>query len=430
MNAVTPPTTGVSPREKQLPTILQLIFSILAVIILFSGAILFAFVGFVRRSDPLYNPVTAMQWAASMAFGAFLVLPSILFAYLRLKNGVHSQPLFGGRRINWVLFSSLLLLTMPAILLLGNSIASNEDLAWIFLPPLHVMALTLPIFWLVSLALRGLSAGSPQRTWGVFDVGLVLGPGIILILELFALLIIGLLFLAYLTTQPELMDELTNLLDRFSMGSPDPDLVLRTLEPYLTQPIFIFTAIGFASVLVPIVEELFKPIGVWFLAGYNLTPSQGFAAGVLSGAGYALFENLVLSSGTADWAVAVTTRAGTAVVHICTTALMGWALVQAWTEKKYLRLIATYLFAVVVHGVWNGVALLGTGGLQFTDIESFYTSMESTYGFVIIVLVAMVIGLFALLLVFNRRLRHADAREEILDDVHSSEPRDQNPLVM
>lgn len=430
MNPASPSSHIEAESGYHLPSVLQFTFSILAVILLLMGALLFGLMGFLQRSDSLYNPVAEMQWAASFSLGAILVLPSIYYSFRRLRGASRTQPSLGEVRLNWVLFSTLLLLTMPAVILLGNFISLNDDLAWILLPPLHLLAIVLPIFWLVSLALRGLSPGSPQRAWGVFDVGLVLGPGLILILELAAMLIVGILIFGYVVSQPELFEELTNLAQRLSVAPPDPELVLRILEPYLTGPIFLFLALGFASVLIPIIEELLKPIGVWFLSGSRISPAEGFAAGVLSGAGYALFENLALSSGGADWALAVTTRAGTAVIHICTTALMGWALTLAWTKREYIKLIATFLFVVFIHGLWNGLALFGVSTNPFVDFQSIPTSTSGVAGFAVIGLIAIIIILFFLLMLFNRRLRKASVGEENYENGSLDDDQEEPPLVM
>jgi hypothetical protein len=48
---------------------------------------------------------------------------------------------------------------------------------------------------------------------------------------------------------------------------------------------------------------------------------------------------------------------GTAVIHILNTGMVGWALVLAWREGRYLRLGITYLGAVLVHALWNSLAL-------------------------------------------------------------------------
>ena len=105
------------------------------------------------------------------------------------------------------------------------------------------------------------------------------------------------------------------------------------------------------------IEEQIKPIGVWLLAGRQLTPAEGYALGALSGAGYALVESLFLTSSGQDWTVIILARIGTSAVHILTAGLMGWALATAWGEARYLRLGAVYLLAVLIHGLWNGLTI-------------------------------------------------------------------------
>jgi hypothetical protein len=77
----------------------------------------------------------------------------------------------------------------------------------------------------------------------------------------------------------------------------------------------------------------------------------------LSGAGYALFESLALTSGGQEWPALMVARIGTAAVHILTTAITGWALVQAWRYRRYLLLGLTYLTSVAIHGLWNGLTI-------------------------------------------------------------------------
>jgi RsiW-degrading membrane proteinase PrsW (M82 family) len=142
--------------------------------------------------------------------------------------------------------------------------------------------------------------------------------------------------------------------------NPDlnPDELLAALAPVLLTPRALALALLFVSVLVPLIEELFKPIGVWLLFGRKLTPAAGFAAGAISGAGYALFESLALTLGGDSWATVVLARVGTAAVHILTSAITGWALVQAWQKRDFLRLLFAYTFGVILHGLWNGLAVV------------------------------------------------------------------------
>jgi hypothetical protein len=122
----------------------------------------------------------------------------------------------------------------------------------------------------------------------------------------------------------------------------------------------IYGVFAFGAGIVPLIEELLKPIGVWLLAGARPSPAQGFAAGVLCGAGYALFESMTLASNPQGWAGLVFARIGTGVIHVYTAGLTGWAISLAWRDGRYLRLGAAYLTACLIHSLWNTLALLAS----------------------------------------------------------------------
>src|SRR4030095_3220829 len=119
-------------------------------------------------------------------------------------------------------------------------------------------------------------------------------------------------------------------------------------------------ALLYIAILVPALEEIFKPLGVWLLAGKLKSPAQGFTLGALSGAGYALIETIGVSSQTVEWASLLFSRIGTGVLHITTSALMGAAIVLAWRERRYLWLLGIYILAVALHGLWNALAITYT----------------------------------------------------------------------
>jgi RsiW-degrading membrane proteinase PrsW (M82 family) len=139
----------------------------------------------------------------------------------------------------------------------------------------------------------------------------------------------------------------------------DPHLLLRSLAPYLARPAVIYIALVYIAGIVPLIEEVLKPLGVWLLVGRALSPAAGFAAGALSGAGYALFESLALAAGGGEeWAFQAFVRSGTGLVHIATAGLTGYALALAWRENRYIRLGVAYLLSVTLHSLWNGLTVI------------------------------------------------------------------------
>ncbi len=83
----------------------------------------------------------------------------------------------------------------------------------------------------------------------------------------------------------------------------------------------------FFSVMIPMLEELVKPLAVWLFGNQISTPAQGFALGALCGASFALLETFGVSAQSDDWTTLLLTRLGTDILHVTTAALMGAAIV-------------------------------------------------------------------------------------------------------
>jgi hypothetical protein len=298
---------------------------------------------------------------------ALVVLPSAGYAFMRLigRPVARQIPLPGWMR------PTLLILILPAVMAAGYFASRSQQLSWLVLPPLHILAVGLPVLWVVYLALRDLPAGSPQRVWGLFGSGAVLAPVLAFTAEIL-LLLAGILALGvWVSTQPGLVQELSELVARLQQAGSSPAVLEQILTPYLARPAVWFVVFAYVGVLVPMLEELIKPVGVWLLAGRALTPAEGWAAGVLSGAGFALAESLMLASRGDDWAFLVFARIGTGIIHTLTAGMLGWALAVAWRDGRYGRLGGVYLAAVGVHALWNGLTIASTAsvlaaqGIQF-----------------------------------------------------------------
>jgi len=132
------------------------------------------------------------------------------------------------------------------------------------------------------------------------------------------------------------------------------------------MPSVIFLVLTFSAVVVPVIEELLKPIGVWLLAGRKLPPAAGFVAGAISGAAYGFIESLVLTTNDQQWASMMFARVGTSVIHIFTSALTGWAIVQTWGRKRYKTFFLSTFAAVCIHGLWNALIVAAS----FTTLAS------------------------------------------------------------
>lgn len=344
------------------PSLLQFILSLLTAFVLIGAAIVVIISAVFRSSTHAAgasDSTGSFMVAASLAFAGVLVLPSAWYAWKHIAYPEEVAVLRPrGTRFGLIL-TIVVIILLVGTLLLGNWSAQNHRLTWLALPLLNIFATGLPALWTIYIGTHGLIPSQPRRQWGVFASGLVLGPLIISVLELFALAFIGLLAVLWMMLNPTLANQLYGAAIRLQNPGQDLNAVARIMLPLLLDPGVLFLGFAFISVLVPLLEEALKPIGVWFLSRQKITPAQGFAYGVLSGAGYGLFENLVsTSSGGTEWALVAAARISALVLHSFTAGLLGWALASAWSEKRYLRLGIAYAIAVIAHGLWNGLAIV------------------------------------------------------------------------
>ena len=215
--------------------------------------------------------------------------------------------------------------------------------------------------------------------------------------------------LLWVMLDPILSSQLNGLVFRLQNSAQDMDAILNSLIPFLINPGVLFIGFAFISLLVPLVEEIFKPIGVWFLAGQKITPAQGFGYGVISGAGFALFENLGnTSAGGELWASLAASRISTLLLHCFTAGLVGWALASAWTQRRYLRLGITYAIAVLVHGLWNGMAVLSlVSSLQDQIGISIPTGLQQIGSLAYVVIIALGVLVLVFYIGINAVLRRS-----------------------
>jgi len=302
---------------------------------------------------------------------------------------------------NWQLI--ILVLAAAAALLIGYQITGMKTFDWIVLPILTLPAIVFPLAVLLALGTRKLPFGTHWQTWNVLGLAMTLGPLILFTLEIFIALVIFAFVVAYVVAQPELALELQRLSQQIMILGPESEATRDLIAPFMTQPGVMAMALIYIAVLVPAIEEIFKPIGVWFFAG-KLEPAQGLTLGALSGAGYALIETIGVTSQTSEWASLLFSRIGTGLLHITTSALMGAAIVLAWRERRYLRLLATYLFAVLLHGLWNSLAIIFT----FSTLAELFEQpgpLSTIQPAMIIAMAVLAAALFVILVMSNRRMR-------------------------
>jgi hypothetical protein len=278
-------------------------------------------------------------------------------------------------------------------------------LSWIVLPFLTMLVIIPPIWLLFGVASNGIALGPRWRFFTVLGLSMTLGPFIMIVLEIVVLTVIVVAGAVYLTTtQPTLIADIERMSNLINQGMNEEAMVAM-LGPYLANPILISVVFGYIALLVPLIEELFKPLAVWLFARQIESPAQGFALGILSGAAFALVESLNASAdGTTSWALIVGARTGTSVLHMMVSGLVGWGIVAAFKEKRASRFFASYITAVLIHGIWNASAI----GAGLSTIGEAIGRPEWLFNFAPALLCGLVtlgVGVIALLIASNRRLR-------------------------
>jgi len=302
------------------------------------------------------------------------------------------------------------------------TLAKVPWLNWLFLPVLTIIVIVPPVWLFVGTAANGIELGPRWRFFSVLGLSMTVSPFMMVILEFMLLAVIIVAGSVYAAlTRPEIVLEF-EALNIAIQSAASEEVIVNLLAPYLSNPFLIAVGIGYIALLVPMIEELLKPLAVWLFARQVESPAQGFVLGALSGAGFALVESLNASSdGTTSWAIIVGARTGTSVLHIMTSALVGWGIASAFKEKRARRFFAPYTAAVLIHGVWNASA----AGAGLSTVGQFIGKPEWLFNFgpaLLCGLVVMGIGVIALLVASNRKIRAQAKSAQIEEEVKVESP--------
>ncbi len=125
-------------------------------------------------------------------------------------------------------------------------------------------------------------------------------------------------------------------------------------------------------VVAPVTEEFTKALVflALMLTNHIDNETDGLIYGAATGLGFATLENLLYYAGAADaealLGLIVIRTLFTALVHCISSALIGMAVGYARHRSKLkwpIFLTIGYIFAVICHGTWNGLATIsGFGG--------------------------------------------------------------------
>ena len=398
------PANPPAPKNNPMhwPSMLAAIGGILTILTVAGGAALFLISGLVST----FNPETAsdetvmlLSYSITGILVSILVLPVVILAVRRLSG----RAARGERPLRFFRIKNpqRLIWLYPLLVLAGYLLQSISGLDLALLPLVNVLVLSIPVAWLVWLGMKNLQPSSLQRNWTTFGLGMTISPILIIFLELVAL-VVGLIVFSLLvaTLFPEVVgqiEEFANLLESAAVTMEVPEQEIIDL---VQSPAVIGGLLLFASVVVPLIEEAIKPLGVWLLAGRELTPQDGWVLGLLSGAGFALIENLGNLAVGAGWTFLMLARAGAAGLHIFNSAIIGYTFVLSRRQKRWKPFILAFLGTLVLHALWNAVAVVAT-------VQSLSSTTQIGMGWpliYVVILSAAAIGTYIAIDRFNRHL--------------------------
>lgn len=385
---------------------LSILFIIgMGILFLLTLTVTLALASFISLFGGTGNAAAEMISSFSFGFLTLLLLACGWFVLEKARGVAAADQPYQFPLPVW-LMAVIPIVTVFSILFGGlATLAELPWLNWITLPVLTLLVIIPPIWLLFGIAAYGLDLGPRWRFFSVLSMSLTVSPVIMIFLEIFILvgmLAAGAIYAAI--AQPEVVGELETLAGLMNENMSE-EAMFALIAPYVTNPAVIAFGIGYIALLVPLIEELFKPLAVWLIGRRLESPAQGFALGALSGAAFALFESLNASAdGTMSWAVIVTARTGTSVLHMLTSGLVGWGIASAVTQRRFGRLFAAYGAAVLIHGIWNAAA----AGLGIAALGESVGKPEWLFNVAPALacgLMTLGTGVIALLFAFNRRLR-------------------------
>jgi RsiW-degrading membrane proteinase PrsW (M82 family) len=307
-----------------------------------------------RMADPLGVTTIGVSMAA-LGLGIGAVLAWTGYAGWRGRASRLFRP--GG----WWLAACLIGWVLAVAV--GQTLISFDLLAPVTFPLFHVAGLALPAVAILTLTGRAMGGEATQRqVAGQLVLGALGVTSVAFMLEL-AVIVVGAvvvgLLLALTPGGPALLAEL-----RAIVTNPARLRDMQVLSRWLLNPEILIPVIGLVVVVVPLIEEAVKSVGVPLLSlllRRTPTPAQGWVWGVAVGAGFAISEGLFNGAASLSfWAGIAILRVGATAMHAANAGLTGLGWARTLGSRRPWPVLMYYLVSVGVHGLWNALTMLMT----------------------------------------------------------------------
>ena len=263
------------------------------------------------------------------------------------------------------------------------------------LAPLAVLS------WTVSSRPGGISA---RRGWVAYGLGSTASVSLALLLN--ALIPVGILFLVF-GLADAILPQAGHLLEALEFGP---------LANELLSPWFLAALVEIA-IIVPLIEELVKPLPLLPLLRRVTTPRDALLLGALAGAGFAAVENLLYAAMFGStWGGVLAIRALGAALHPFGAGLMA----VAWWRVLRREPVATglwvrnYGLAMGAHALWNGTCVVAAS-VSYVWFQGWEVDLLGVTNAAVLLalLAAEGIGLLVALRALARRLEPAAGDETV-----------------
>ncbi|MBL7182975.1 MAG: PrsW family intramembrane metalloprotease [Anaerolineae bacterium] len=334
----------------------------------------------------------ATMGASFAALGLGLGLPLAWQGFSSLRG--RPSPLFRPRP------ARVLVLIFIVAVILGQ-VALTLDLApALTFPPFYILSAVLPPLFFVAFVGRRL-AGSDTR-WR--EVVLQLASGAFLAtFGAFGLeAAFGLLLIVVVVILAALMPGGDAWLQELSVCLQDPRWLQNhenLYSPLLSLPVLIALGI-IVLAIAPMVEEIFKPLGVVLMGYRRPSKARSFFWGLAGGAGFALSESLFNGAASLEgWAGVAILRVGATAMHCLGSGLMGLGWYYLFATRRPWRLLGTYAASVSLHSLWN-VAASGMLVVSLSATSSATNEVRLAFGGLVILALMAFLSLLALSAIF------------------------------
>ena len=259
--------------------------------------------------------------------------------------------------------------------------------------PLVLLAGILPAITIFSLTSERL--GSPttwRHAWISFLSGMLLATLVALILELIASAVLVLVF-------------------------PVSSTNIQQLDTSSTSNVIF--ALLVVSVIAPLAEEGFKPIGPLVIIGRLHGPAEAFLVGMASGIGFDVFETIgYIGQGQADWIIVAVERVGAGLLHGVGAgmATLGWYYLfrGKGAPQRYWKGFGAIIYAILQHAIFNGANFLaivpGPIGDALRAPVWFFGLPETGQVYLFVIIYAGIIGV---LLTVTQRIRQSPLNQPL-----------------